>query len=345
MQYFAQKVRSTFTSLIKRSILGIVILLSIAFSVLFPPPCFAQEIPQRPPGIPIPIPGRFALPKSAGTNFIPSRFDLDMEILKGPNKGEKFTLSNLTDVMVVSRSNPFVDGGPDADDTADLTFTFEGQDGEGKRFRKLDPLRQRGFNLKPKVRDSDFPVIPRGFNATKAKTIFLEIASIDAASPDGSSRLLAGQPLKDKFPNLFKPALGMIVENGDRRYPARSFFIPYGLIMTKKYGNFISDAKGYENPIFAYVTAPSVGFRNIAFGLENLGESYRSVEPTLLVSADDPSGEPIARINQFRFTNAKIEPLNSGTYLAPPEKQAKPRLGGGETYTQEFNPKLLFPES
>jgi len=334
MQYCFKNWCIEFTRLTKQSLIGIAILFSIAFSFLFSSPCFAQDEPQRPPGIPIPIPGRFALPKSAGTNFIASRFDLDMEILKGPNKGEKFTLSNLTDIMVVSRSNPFVDGGLGTDDAADMSFTFEGQDGEGKRFRNLDRLRQRGFDLKPRIQDSDFPVIPEGFNGKKNRTFFLEIASIDAVSPDGKSRLLVGQPLKDKFPNLYKPALGMIIENGDRRYPARSFFIPYGVIMTEKYGNFISDAKGYENPIFAYATAPSIGFRNIAFGLEDLGESYRSVEPTLLVSADDPTGEPIARINQFRFTNAKVEPLNSGTYLAPPEKQAKPRPGRGEKYTE-----------
>ncbi|RUT02795.1 hypothetical protein DSM106972_057150 [Dulcicalothrix desertica PCC 7102] len=306
--------------------------------VIFPlSPCFAQEIAQQ-PDFSIPIPGNFRLP-NAGTNFIPSRFDIDLEILSGPNAGRRLILGNLTDIMVVSRSNPMTGN----ETSARVKFDFKDQNGEGEKFSRLDKLRKEGITLDKEVRKSDFSMIPEGFRDNQARKIFVEIASIDASSADGSSRILVGQPLKNMFPQIYKPALGMIVMDGNRKYPARSFFIPYGVIMTK-YGNFIANANGYENPIYAFATPPTRKYPNIPVDLEEEGESYRAVERSQLVSLDNPSGPPVARLNQVRFTNATIRRRITGELdLEPPERQPIPKPFRGERFTNSKDPKDLFP--
>ncbi|KYC43754.1 hypothetical protein WA1_00895 [Scytonema hofmannii PCC 7110] len=344
MQFGLTKLFKLTISMIKLAV-KLTILLCVTLAIFVPLPCSAQGVKiaqAQPPGISSPfLSPRF--PRS-GTNFIPSRFDLDIEILSGPNAGEKLTLSNFTDIMVISRSNAFLDRGPLANDTSNLKFDFKDQNGEGEKFPKLAKLRQKGISLSPQVKDSDFLVIPEGFNGTGARTVFVEIVSIDAKSADGSAEILVGQALKDRFPNIYQPALGMIVaERNNNKFPAKSFFIPYGVIRTK-FGDFLANAKGFENPIYAFATPPSQEFPNISFDLEDKGESYRVAQPTLLVSVDNPSGPAVARLNQVRFTNATTVRTTAGAInLVSPENQPQPRLDKGETFTNSTNQEVLFP--
>jgi hypothetical protein len=327
MRHIFSRIPFSNKSLFFKLLFAFFIIASLTLAIVFPSPWLAQTITQ------------LTLP-SEGSSFIPSRFDLDMEMLKGPNAGTKFTLDNLTDIMVASRSNPFDDDGSGVDKSVEIPLKFEDQKGEGRRFRRLERLRRQGLSARKQFKYSDFGEIPKGFRG-KGKAIIVNIDSIDAESPDGVSRLLVGQPVKDMFPKVYKPGLGIIKISG--REPGKSVWIPYGVIMTK-YGNFIANAPGYVNPIFAYATPPSQRLSKIPYGLEDEGESFRAVKPSLLVSVDDPTGSPVARINKFYFTNAITENnANGEIVLAPPEKQPKVKRDLGEKFTNSEDPKILYP--
>ena len=268
---------------------------------------------------------------SAGTEFIPSRFDLEIELIEGPAAGTKIQLNNLLDIMVLGLSEPIIDSGRNTDDSSSFSWSFK--EGNGELYEELAPLRSRGITLAREIRDSDFPFIPKGFNGTNAKTVYLEVVSLDAKSARGKYRILAGQPLKEKFPNLYQPALGMAIGNPNSRLPQNSFFIPYGVIMTP-YGNFLANQQRFIEPIYAGVTPPYPEFPNIPFDLENAGESFLARYPTTLVSVDNPTGPPVAKINYFHFTNASVIRKGRKIRLAPPNQQPQPRRDLGERRDQ-----------
>lgn len=112
----------------------------------------------------------------------------------------------------------------------------------------------------------------------------LQITSLDAKSADGKYRILAGEPLKKEFPKLFKPAFGMVVSNVGRGFPAKSFFVPYALIITP-YGNLVSNEKGYAVPIFAQQPITN---------LPPFGAVYIDKGNEPLLSADNLAAGPVA---------------------------------------------------
>ncbi len=212
----------------------------------------------------------------AGIDQFTSIFNADIEILVGPLAGQTFKLTNVTDpAQTVVRSDPFFDGGPGVDDIS----TF--------------PVMPLGSTLPSVVRDSDIPVLPEGFNGTFAESVHLQMTSLNAISEDGQFRIVAGQPLKDEFPNVeFHPSFGIAVSVGESGFPARSIFIPYALVVTP-FGNLVSNAPGFERAIWADVPINS-------FPQE--GGAFTDEGPALLVPADDLEGPPVAQMTNLVHT-------------------------------------------
>ncbi|MFP5271588.1 hypothetical protein [Coleofasciculus sp.] len=223
-----------------------------------------------------------------GDDNFESIFDAELEILVGPLAGTKFQVNNLLDPsQVVARSSPFVDGGIGVDDIG---------------YFDLSP----DSGLPTQIKDSDFPAIPDGFNGTFQETIHLQITSLNAVSPDGQFRLLAGKPLQDEFPEFFQPSLGMVVSDGSTGFPARSFFVPYTLIATP-FGNLIANHKQYANPIIADKPLTQ---------LPPIGITYETNSPDFLVCANNLDGLPVAT---FRDLRHHVSDVSTSPPLSPPD--------------------------
>lgn len=113
-----------------------------------------------------------------------------------------------------------------------------------------------------------------------------------------------------------------------------------------KYGNFVSDSKGFINPVFELTTLPSEQFPNKPFDIEDAGESYSVLEPTPLVSAkqlalkfaDNTAGDVVARITDFRFTNPLVIRGRNIEIFASQNRQPLPAPDRGERIGKEFIP-------
>jgi hypothetical protein len=217
----------------------------------------------------------------AGIDQFTSIFNADIEILAGPLAGQTFKLINVTDTaQTVVRSDPFFDGGPEVDDIS----TF--------------PVMPFGSTVPSQMRDSDIPVLPNGFNGTYAETVHLHMTSLNAVSADGQFRIVAGQPLKDEFPDVdFFPSYGIAVSVDKSGFPARSVFVPYALVVTP-FGNFVSNAPGFERALWADVPINS-------FPQE--GGNFTDDGPALLVPVDNLGGPPVAQLTNLVHT-VKISP-------------------------------------
>ena len=137
------------------------------------------------------------------TDFPPAGIDTfkstfingEVEILVGPLAGKTFFLPTMIDAAQgVSRSAPFYDGGPGANDHSVLP---------------LPP----GSQLPGTVSDSDIDFFVSDMNGTRQKSIHLEIISLDARSADGQYRIISGQQMLAEYPQLFIPSFGIVVSN------------------------------------------------------------------------------------------------------------------------------------
>jgi len=119
----------------------------------------------------------------------------EVEILTGPFAGKTFFLPTMVDAaQEVSRSAPFYDGGPGANDQSTLP---------------VPP----GSNLPTTVSDSDIDFFGPNMNGTRQKSIHLQIVSLDARSSDGQYRIISGRQLLAEYPQLFSPSFGIVVSN------------------------------------------------------------------------------------------------------------------------------------
>ena len=203
-----------------------------------------------------------------GVDVFQSVFDAEVEITAGPHAGKHLKLEQLVDrAQAVARSRPILGG---ASKNARITFALPA-----------------GQALPASIQTSDFPMVPEAFRDTaNRETIYLQITSLDAKSADGAYRIIAGEPLKKEFPKLFKPALGMVVSDVGRGFPARSFFVPYALIITP-FGNLVSNEKGFAVPIFAQQPITH---------LPPYGATYADKGDEPLLSADNLNAGPVAKL-------------------------------------------------
>lgn len=213
-----------------------------------------------------------------GIDQFTSIFNADIEVLAGPLAGQTFRLTDVTDTaQTVVRSDPFFDGGPGVDDMSVFPVMPVGASPE----------------LPSQMRDSDLPVIPDDFNEKFAETVHLQMTSLNAVSADGQFRILAGQAILDQLPDVeFKPSYGIAYSVGDSGFPARSFFIPYAVVVTP-FGNLVVNHTGYERVIWAEV--PIEAF-------PQQGGSWTDDGPALLLSADDLDGPPVAQLTNLVHT-------------------------------------------
>jgi hypothetical protein len=132
---------------------------------------------------------------AAGIDTFQSVFqNISIRITAGPMAGTILNLPDLVDpAQEVSRSAPFVDGGPGIDDSAILP---------------LPP----GSTLPNVVHDSDIDFF-EPLNGTSQRSVFLELIALDASSADDRYRILSGRQMQAAYPDLFVPSFGIAVSN------------------------------------------------------------------------------------------------------------------------------------
>ncbi|MGK7942049.1 MAG: hypothetical protein AB4062_18220 [Crocosphaera sp.] len=210
-----------------------------------------------------------ALPMG-GIDMIPGFFNLEVEFIAGPNQGQTYSVPNMFDPeYLFSRGDPFIDGGLTVDDMSVLPIPS-------------------GFDVPSIVKDSDISSIPDGFNGTQLESLHHQMLSLNAQSADGLFRLVAGQTLKNEFPSIFEPSLGLIVEDNDQQI--EGFFNLYGIVVTPVETLIIGRGEFAEAVLADIVVLDDEApFPFIFFPDPNAGTR-------LAVSLNDPDGPAIAEV-------------------------------------------------
>jgi hypothetical protein len=149
-----------------------------------------------------------------GVDGFLSHFIIMIEFQKGPMAGRILSLEMPTAVQTVSRSAPFVYKGPGHSVTVPLP---------------------KGCTLSNKVSETDFLNRPSEFFEEGRETVWMQILNLDARAHHptlGPIRIILGETLKQAYPDLFRPSLGIAQSLGRTRFPARLYFNPYAIIET-----------------------------------------------------------------------------------------------------------------
>lgn len=144
-----------------------------------------------------------------------SHFQITIELTEGPKAGEIISIVSPLAAQSVAWSDPFVYEGPGADHVARV------------------PLPQ-GCHLPDAITEGDFLNRPPEYFQTGKEVLWLQILNLDARmeSEIGPVRIILGQTLKDEYPDIFRPSLGVAQALGRSGFPARLFFNPYAILET-----------------------------------------------------------------------------------------------------------------
>ncbi|HLY22009.1 MAG TPA: hypothetical protein VKT83_06030 [bacterium] len=145
-----------------------------------------------------------------------SHFIIMIEFLTGSMAGKMVTLDMPTAVQTVSRSAPFVYKGRSANHSVKIPIPA-------------------GSTLPSRIAETDFLNRPEEFFQTGRETVWMQILNLDARMQDpsiGPIRIILGETLKEKYPDIFLPSYGIAQSLGDSRFPARLYFNPYAIIET-----------------------------------------------------------------------------------------------------------------
>ncbi|MGR9327452.1 hypothetical protein ACU8OT_29340 (plasmid) [Rhizobium leguminosarum] len=140
------------------------------------------------------------------------RIVLELEI-----EGRKQLLSIVSPMaaQTVSWSDPFVYEGPNKNHQVNVRIPA-------------------GSALPGTISEGDFLERPAEFFQEGKETIWLQILNLDASMETdlGHVRIILGETLKKKHPDIFRPSLGVAQSIGKEGFPARLFFNPYAIIET-----------------------------------------------------------------------------------------------------------------
>lgn len=173
----------------------------------------------------------------AGIDGFLSHFVIMIRFRSGPIAGRTVTVTSPPAVQVVTRSEPFIYGGPHANHEIKLPLPpgctmSNGSDPNWTTVREADFLNRRPSS-------SDFESAQKFFIPGK-ETIWMQILDLDARmdSEIGPIRIVIGQTLLENYhdagdPELLMPSLGAaqaLREGGG--FPAALFFNPIAVIET-----------------------------------------------------------------------------------------------------------------
>jgi len=146
-----------------------------------------------------------------------SHFIITVEMLQGEAAGTVFTLNMPSAMQTVTRSEPFIYKGPDANHTVNFTMP-------------------KGSSLPSGITESDFLNKPAGFFEPGRETVWMQILNLDARmedTPIGPIRIILGETVKREYPDIFQPSLGVAQSlSSEGGFPAKLFFNPYAIIET-----------------------------------------------------------------------------------------------------------------
>jgi hypothetical protein len=152
----------------------------------------------------------------AGIDGFLSHFIMKLQFLTGDLGGQTIAFRMPPAVQTVSRSDPFVYGGPGANHSVQVPIP-------------------RSSTLSTSVAESDFFERPADYFEVGKETVWMQILNLDARMdhPEiGKIRIILGETLKREHPDIFQPSLGVAQSLGSRGFPARLFFNPYAIIET-----------------------------------------------------------------------------------------------------------------
>ena len=173
----------------------------------------------------------------AGIDGFLSHFIIMIRFRTGPMAGKTVTFSSPPAVQVVSRSEPFIYGGPHSNHAINLPLPpgctlGNGSDPNWTTVREADFLNRRPTS-------SDFDSAQQFFQTGK-ETVWMQILDLDARMDTevGPVRIVIGQTLHENYkdagdPEILMPSLGAAQAlRGIGGFPASLFFNPIAVIET-----------------------------------------------------------------------------------------------------------------
>jgi hypothetical protein len=173
----------------------------------------------------------------AGIDGFLSHFVIMIRFRSGPAAGQTVTLTSPPAVQVVTRSEPFIYRGADADHVVKLPLPpgctlSNGSDPHWTTVRETDFLNRRPTS-------ADFDSAQQFFQAGK-QTVWMQILDLDARMDTeiGPVRIVIGQTLKENYsdagdPELLMPSLGAAQSlRASGGFPAALFFNPIAVVET-----------------------------------------------------------------------------------------------------------------
>jgi hypothetical protein len=152
----------------------------------------------------------------AGIDGFLSHFIMSIEFLKGAAEGKTVSLVLPPAAQSVARSSPFR-----------YTGEVDGQ--------VVDLPLPATCSLSDTIAESDFLSRPEGFFTPGQEAVWMQILNLDAradTSELGPVRIILGETVKNEYPDLFEPSLGVAESLGRGGFPARLFFNPYAIVET-----------------------------------------------------------------------------------------------------------------
>jgi len=325
-----------------RVIAGLIFTISLCALVVLglPSPSQASDYPPSQPPSGGPPPG--------GIDIVPSRFDFEIEMISGPHAGEKLR-GECYDWMVLGRSSPIVKGNASTQATIDwnliksidINATSFGDLGinasqmESVFIPRLTQIKEKGIDLPTTLNAFNFSSVPDKFKGPAELSYYVEVGSLDGQCTDSQYGLLLGQPFKEKYPDLYKPAGGLLVSYlKNAKLPQYGTLDHYGIFETPL-GDFVSNAPNFYEPTFFAVKAstdenqtfsrafssPGSSGERLPIDFQDEGETYFQDFSSQLLPLVEDLSTPVAKLNYFYFTNAGLT-KGTGIFLSTPNQQS-----------------------
>jgi hypothetical protein len=153
-------------------------------------------------------------PQSGVDGFL-SHFIISIEFLQGDMAGKILTLTMPPAAQTVSRSAPFIYRGTLANHKVSI------------------PIPQN-CSLSNVIEEKDFLSRPSEFFEEGKEVVWMQILNLDSRMKTdfGNIRIILGETLKQEYPDIFQPSLGVALSLADGGFPARLFFNPYAIVET-----------------------------------------------------------------------------------------------------------------
>lgn len=144
-----------------------------------------------------------------------SHFLISLRFLHGSFKDRVISITSPMAAQTVAWGDPFIYEGPDKAHQVEL------------------PL-PSGSSLPRIIKESDFINRPSEYFVPGKEVVWLQILNLDAemSTELGPMRVILGETLLKKYPDIFRPSLGVAQALGKRGFPAKLFFNPYAIMET-----------------------------------------------------------------------------------------------------------------